>query len=308
MTETDAIKWATLQLDGEAHEWWYHILVKTTFLNGFLQEEVYLEQPQGFEVCERDTHVCRMKKALYGLKQAPRAWYSRTDTYLLSIGFQMSEADPNLYYIVVGGVPLILLLYVDDLFITGGEHLIDACKKDLASEFEMTYLGLMHYYLGMEVWQEDGHVFLGQGKYVADVLKRFQMIDCRPMSTPMITNWAKLHASEGELVDPTLYRQLIGSLMYLVNTRPDMSFAVNTLNQFMVEPKRVHWTVAKHILRYLAGTIDYGLDYMISGGVGLVDYTDLISRAKDLQDSVSKNRFPLKTNFPVRDKDRKPFQ
>ena len=98
---------------------------------------------------------------------------------------------------------LILLLYVDDLFITGGEHLIKACKKDLASEFEMKDLGLMHYYLCMEVWQEDGNVFLGQGKYVADVLRRFRMEDCRPMSKPMITNWKKLHASEGELLDPT---------------------------------------------------------------------------------------------------------
>ena len=189
--------------------------VKISFLNGFLQEEVYLEQPQGFEIHERDSHVYRLKKALYGLKQAPRAWYSRIDSYFLSIGFQRSEADPNLYYNAVGGVPLILLLYVDDLFITGGKHLIEACKKDLASKFEMTDLGLMHYYLGMEVWQEDGHVFLGQGKYAADILKRFWMEECRPMSTPMITNWKKLHASKGELVDPTLFRQLIGSLMYL---------------------------------------------------------------------------------------------
>ena len=98
---------------------------------------------------------------MYGHKQAPRAWYSRIDTYLLLIGFQKSEVDPNLYYIVVGGVPLILLLYVDDLFITGGEHLIDACKKDLALEFEMIDLGLTHHYLGREVWLEDGHVFLG---------------------------------------------------------------------------------------------------------------------------------------------------
>ena len=89
---------------------------------------------------------------MYGLKQAPRAWYSRIDSYLLLIGFRKSEANPNLYYIVVGGVPLILLLYVDDLFITGGEHLIEACNKDLASKFEMTDLGLTHYYLGMEVW------------------------------------------------------------------------------------------------------------------------------------------------------------
>ena len=100
------------------------------------------------------------------------------------------------------------------------------------------------------------------------------MTDCRPMSTSMITNWAKLHASEGELVDPTLYRQLIGSLMYLVNTRPDMSFAVNTLSQFMVDPTRVHWVAAKHVLRYLAGTVEYGLHYRRSDGIGLISFTN----------------------------------
>ena len=117
---------------------------------------------------------------------------------------------------MVGGDPLILLLYVDDLFITGDEHLIAHCKRDLASEYEMTDIGLMHYYLGMEVWQEPGHIFLGQGKYAVDILKRFWMEDCKPMCTPMITNWKQLHASEGKLVDPTIYLQLIGSLMYLV--------------------------------------------------------------------------------------------
>ena len=160
---------------------------KVAFLNDLLKDEVYLEKPQGFEIYERDSHVCKLKKALYGLKHSSRAWYSRIDSYLLLIGFRKSEVDLNLYYIVVGGVPLILLLYVDDLFITKGEHLIDACKKDLASESKMTGLGLMHYYLGMEVWQEDGHAFLGQGKYAADVLRRFQLEDRRPMSTPMIT-------------------------------------------------------------------------------------------------------------------------
>ena len=98
----------------------------------------------------------------------------------------------------------------------------------------------MQHFLGLEVWQEEGHIFLGQGKYTVDIFSRFHMGDCRPMSMPMITNWKKLHASDSELVDPTLYRQLIGSLMYLVNTRPDICFAVNTLSQFMVEPGRVH--------------------------------------------------------------------
>ena len=104
------------------------------------------------------------------------------------MGFQKSETDPNLYFIMVGDDPLILLLYVDDLFIIGVERPIAACKKDLASECEMTNIGLMHYFSGLEVWQEHEHIFLGQGKYAVDILRRFWMEDCKPMSTPMVTN------------------------------------------------------------------------------------------------------------------------
>jgi hypothetical protein len=111
-------------------------------------------------VLGREAHVCLLKKELYGLKQAPRAWYSRIDSYLLQMGFEKSEADPNLYYIIQGEDTLILILYVDDLFIIGGEYLIVDCKRGLSSEFEMKDIGLMHYFLGMEVWQEDGHMFL----------------------------------------------------------------------------------------------------------------------------------------------------
>ena len=226
----------------------------------------------------KESHVCRLKKALYGLKQAPRAWYSRIDTYLQQLGFQKSEPDPNLYFIVVGEDPLFLVLYVDDLFITGADRLIWGCKQDLASEFEMKDINLMHYVLGLEVWQEQGHIFLGQGRYTVDILSCFQMGDCRPMSTPTITNWKKLHAFETELVDPTLYCQLIGSLMYLVNTRPDICFAVNSLSQFMVEPRRVHWVAAKHVLRYLQGTLDYGLDYRQGDRVILAGYPFRLGR------------------------------
>lgn len=155
------------------------------------------------------------------------------------LGFEKSETDPNLYYLVEGEDPIILVLYVDNLFITGAERLIARCKQGLALEFEMTNIELIHYFLGMEVWQEDGHVFLGQGNYAHDISRRFQMDGCKPMSNPMTTNFKKLDASESELVDPTLYRQLIGSLMYLVNTRPDISFVVNTLSQYMVEPRSV---------------------------------------------------------------------
>jgi hypothetical protein len=144
--------------------------VKIDFLNGAIEEEVYIEEPQGFEVHSRDTHVCRLKKALYGLKQAPRAWYAIIDSYLIRLGFSKSHADQNIYYKVVNNAPVILPLYVDNLFFIDAESLITQCKKELASEFNMKYLGLMHYYLGLEVWQKRGEVFLGQGKYVVKIL------------------------------------------------------------------------------------------------------------------------------------------
>eukprot|EP00253_Pinus_taeda_P023989 PITA_23989 len=113
----------------------------------------------------------------------------------------------------------------------------------------MKELGQMHYFLGLEVWQQKGEIFLGQGRYATEILNRFRMQDCRPMAIPMITNWKKIDALENKNVNPTLYRQLIWSLMYLVNTRPDICYAVNTLSQFMVEPKRAYWATAKYVLR-----------------------------------------------------------
>jgi hypothetical protein len=134
------MKWKLHQMD-----------VKTTFLNGVIEEEVYIEQPQGFEVEDIKTHVWRLKKALYGLKQAPRSWYGRIDSFLTSLGFTKSKADFNLYFKVMNAELVILLLYVDDLFVTREENIITDCKKKLAAEFEMKDLGLMHYLLGLEV-------------------------------------------------------------------------------------------------------------------------------------------------------------
>ena len=125
--------------------------VKIAFLNGVIEEEVYIEQAGGFMIHGKESHVCRLKKALYGLKQAPCAWYGRIDGFLVSMGFTKSDADPSLYYKVVNDEQLILVLYVDDLFFTGNEKLILWCKKKLASEFEMKDLGLMHYFLRLEV-------------------------------------------------------------------------------------------------------------------------------------------------------------
>jgi hypothetical protein len=190
------------------------------------------------------------------------------------MGFTKSEADPNLYFILVGADPLILVLYVDDLFLTGAEELIAGCKADLVSEFEMNDIGLMHYFLGLEVWHVSGEIFLGQGKYAVEILSRFRMEDCKPMAMPMVTNLKKVITSDSKLVDPKIYRQSIGSLMYLVNTRPDICFAMNILSQFMVEPRQVHWIAAKHVLRYLKGTVEYELRYLGGDEVELQGYTN----------------------------------
>jgi hypothetical protein len=248
--------------------------VKTSFLNGAIEEEVYIEQPQGFEVHYKDTHICRLKKSLYGLKQAPRAWYARMDNYLTRLGFSKSRANPNLYYKVMDNAPVILLLYVDDLFIKGEESLFIQCKKELAFEFNMKDLGLMHYYLGLEVWQKRGEVFLGQGKYAIKILQKFGMMDCKSMDTLITTDIRKVKDPNSDPVDPSLYRQLIGSLMYLVNTRPDIFFVVNTLSQFQVEPRNEHWIAEKHVLRYMHGTINYFLRYTASSDIQLHGFTD----------------------------------
>jgi hypothetical protein len=150
--------------------------VKTAFLNGEIKEEVYVEQPLGFETHDRKTHVCRLKKALYGLKQTPKSWYGRIDSFLMSLDFTKRSADPNIYFKVEDGEPVILLLYVDDLFLTGAENLITVCKRKLDAEFEMKDLGMMHYFLGLEVWQRSNGIFLNQGKYDVEILKRFGML------------------------------------------------------------------------------------------------------------------------------------
>ena len=152
--------------------------VNTTFLHGAIKEEVYVEKPLGFEVQDRDTHVCRLKKALYGLKKAPIAWYERIDSYLMKLGFTRSNANLNLYFKVDRQKPLIMVLYVDDLLLTGADPLIHQCKRELVAEFEMKDLGLMHQFLGLEVWQRPGEIFLSQGKYIVKLLERFSMVDC----------------------------------------------------------------------------------------------------------------------------------
>jgi len=163
---------------------------------------------------------------------------------------------------------------VDDLFLTTNEELNVECKRELSAEFEMKDMGPLHYFLGLEVWQGPDGIFLRQGKYTVEIMQRFGMMDCKSMPTPMVANLKLLSDTSSDRVDATIYRQMIGSLMYLTNTRPDICFFVNTLNQYMVEPRRVHWIAAKHVLRYLKGTVEYGLNYEADHEISLQGYTD----------------------------------
>jgi hypothetical protein len=248
--------------------------VKTTFLNGVIKEEVYIEKPQGFEVEDRKSHFCKLKKALYRLKKAPRAWYGQIDNFIMSLRFTKIKEDSNLYFKVMNNEPVILLLYVDELFLTREENLITECKKRLASEFEMKDLGLMNYFLGLEVCQSLERIFLNQGKYAVEILKRFDMLECKSMNTHMEMKLKLLIDTSSKLIDAMLYRQIIGSLMYLTNTRPDICFDVNTLSQFLVEPRHVHVVVAKHVMRYPKGTLDCRLSYDGDHDFTLSGYTD----------------------------------
>eukprot|EP00253_Pinus_taeda_P004990 PITA_04990 len=183
----------------------------------------------------------------FSLVQAPRAWYTMIDNYVTGLGFTKSEADASLYHIMVKGKLLIILLYVDDLILTGDDKLIMSCKEALAREFEMKDMGLMHYFLGMEMWQKDGKLFVSQGKYANEILMGFHMEKCKPMQTPLASNWRKEVATSREV-----------------------------LSQAMVQPTKMFWKAAKHVLRYLRGTSQYGLWYRRTEGVKLQGFTDAV--------------------------------
>eukprot|EP00253_Pinus_taeda_P024245 PITA_24245 len=205
---------------------------------------------------------------------APVARYTTIRSIIALVA--SSDVDLNLYFKVEKDKPLILVLYVDDLFLTSDDPLIHQCKTELASEFEMKVLGRMHYFLGLEVWQKLGEIFFSQGKYIMKLLERCGIVDCKFVSTPMELNFKKLCGSVVGigLANPSEHRQLVGALMFLVNSLPDICFVVNTLSQFMVEPHHIHWIAAKNLLRYLWGTIHYGLRYIV-GNLRLHGYTDV---------------------------------
>ena len=211
--------------------------VKSVFLYCDLDEEIYIQQPPGFVKHGEEQLVCRLKKSLYGLKQAPRIWYSKINDFFLTNGFKRSKADTDVYVKHIEDEIVIIVLYVDDLIITGDSiQYIDDIKTQLKKFFEITDLGLMYYFLGMQVWQEDSRILLSQTKYAIDVLKKFNMSDCKPSNTPCEVGLKLSAHSDQKKVDGKLYRQLVGSLLYLTITRLDIAYAAGVVSRYMENP------------------------------------------------------------------------
>jgi hypothetical protein len=260
-----------------AHKGWkiFQLDVKSAFLNGYLQEEIYVEQPKGFMVEGEEDKVYLLKKALYGLKQAPRAWYSRIDEHLLKHGFNKSLSESTLYIKSSNTGLMAVSLYVDDLFVTGNNStMIDIFKAEMMEVFEMTDLGEMSYFLGMEVQQNQLGIFVGQQKYAKEILKKFKMEDCKSMTTPMNLKEKFSKEDGADKVDEAIYRSLIGCLMYLTATRPDIMHAVSLLSRFMHCASEIHFKAAKRVVRYIKGTLNYGIKFSCAENFELQGYAD----------------------------------
>ena len=207
----------------------HHLDVKSAFLHGDLKEEVYVSQPEGFRVKGMEDKVYKLSKALYGLRQAPRAWNTRLDKSLKSLNFQKCSQEPAVYMRGDSSNGIIVGVYVDDLIVTGANtEQIGAFKHQMMHEFEMSDLGLLTYYLGIEVEQQSTGISLKQTGYASKILTQFGMSDCNSVKTPMEPRMQLHKDAEGETVDDTEYRRVIGCLRYLLHTRPDLSFSVGS--------------------------------------------------------------------------------
>jgi hypothetical protein len=195
--------------------------VKTSFLNGFLEEKVYVKQPPGFESVEFPHRVYRLIKALYGLKQAPCAWYGRLRGFLFSKGFEMGKIDKTLFLLRQGDHILIVQVYMDDTVFGGSSHsLVARFVEDMSKEFEMSMMGELQFFLELQIKQAKEGTFVHQAKYTKDILKKFKMDDSKPLSTPMSMTTALDADEDGEPVDQKEYQSMIGSLLYLTAMRP----------------------------------------------------------------------------------------
>jgi histone deacetylase 1/2 len=236
--------------------------VQNAFLHGILEEEVYMRQPPGYEDKTRPNFVCKLDKALYGLKQAPRAWYARLSSKLISLGFHASKADTSLFYFNKGGRTIFVLIYVDDIIVaSSSQKATTGLLRNLKQDFALKDLGELHYFFGMEVNKVRDGIILSQDRYASDLLTKVNMAACKPACTPLSTS-EKLSAYEGTTLGPNdakNYRSVVGALQYLTLTRPDISFAVNKVCQFLHAPTDVHWMAVKRILRYVKQDTKIGL-------------------------------------------------
>ncbi|KAD7478171.1 hypothetical protein E3N88_01307 [Mikania micrantha] len=257
--------------------WPIHQLdVKSAFLNGDLSEEIYVEQPEGFLVKGKEQMVYKLHKALYGLKQSPRAWYAKIDGYFAEHGFRRSANEPTLYIKQLDTDSIIYVcLYVDDIICTAStSFLIAEFKHGMKIAFEMTDMGFLEYFLGLEVFQNSKGIFLGQKSYVVNLLKKFGMSNCNIEATP-VNVLEKLQMEDGQdKVDAELYRSLVGGLIYLTHTRPDLAYAVSLVSRFIQSPSKNHFGAGQRILRYVAGTTNFGVWYKKDAPITLIGYSD----------------------------------
>ena len=253
----------------------YQIDVKSAFLNGHINEEVYVEQPLGFENEKYPEKVYKLKRALYGLKQAPRAWYERLQNFLEQSGFSIGRVDSTLFIKNLNSDILIVQIYVDDIiFGSTNDSLCKEFAKAMQEEFEMSLMGELNYFLGLQIKQTEEGIFINQAKYTKELLKRFGMDSSKSRRNPMSTTTSLDKDENGKNVDTKLYRGMIESLLYLTASRPDIMFSVCMCARFQANPKESHLTAVKQILRYLKDTLDFGLFYPKSSSFDLVSYSD----------------------------------
>ncbi|CAA7038223.1 unnamed protein product [Microthlaspi erraticum] len=240
----------------------HHLDVKTAFLHGELKEIVYVSQPEGFEVKGSENKVYKLHKALYGLRQAPRAWNNKLNQILMELKFVKCSKEPSVYRKAIGDSLLLIAVYVDDLFVTGtNRRIIDEFKDEMATKFDMSDLGKLTYYLGMEVKQHDGGIMLNQKRYALKILEEAGMENSNPVHTPMESGLKLSKAGDETDIDATLFRKNVGCLRYLLHTRPNLCYSVGVLSRYMQNPKESHGVAMKQCLRYLQGTTTLGLTF-----------------------------------------------
>ena len=249
--------------------------MQNAFLHSDLHETVFMTQPQVYVHPQYPNHVCKLQKSLYGLRQAPRSWFSKLSTKLQTMGFRESKADTSLFILQKFNSVIYILIYVDDILITGSSaSIIHDTVQSLQATFAVKDLGRLNYFLGVEtLWCTDG-LYLTQRKYIADLLKKSKMENAKPCSSPMATNCHLTSTDGTPFADISLYRSVVGSMQYLAFTRPDLAFAVHKVSKFMHNPLNTHWLVVKRILRYLKHSISTGLYIGRGGNFNLQAFSD----------------------------------